>query len=157
MFYDPRDEILSTYTASYEISKNAEKCLPFPFRCFLFDRAILVFSESFFNRLRPKKENASNLAIESVDTAEDELQKIRQVTNKISANGGLIYGVGFSAKDMVTSLGGFLSWLVAIPLGSAIYGFTYAAAWMAARPMKGLLCILVSAALFSLPYFLNPK
>ena len=55
LFYDPRDEILSTYTASYEISKNAEKCLPFPFRCFLFDRAILVFSERFFNRLRPKK------------------------------------------------------------------------------------------------------
>ena len=49
---------LNTFPGQVEGAANLLGRLPPPFslfRCFLFGRAISVFSERFFNRLRPKK------------------------------------------------------------------------------------------------------
>ena len=54
----------SSTTIPHSVEGAALLCgrLPPPFRCLLFDRATSVFSERFFNRLRPKKKNGQNLA-----------------------------------------------------------------------------------------------
>jgi hypothetical protein len=75
----------------------------------------------------------------------------------LSAPFALIYGVGFSLKDFLASVGGFLTWLLAIVVGTALYALTYAVAWLVARPLKGLVLILLSAGLFYLPYMLSSK
>jgi len=75
----------------------------------------------------------------------------------ISAPFGLIYGVGFSLKDFLATVGGFFIWLLAILVGSALFALTYAVAWLVARPLKGIMLILLSGALFYLPSLLTPK
>merc|ERR1719316_415427 len=66
----------------------------------------------------------------------------------LSAPFGLIYGVGFSLKDFLASVGGFLAWVLAFAVGSALFALTYAVAWLVARPLKGILLLLASAGLF---------